>query len=108
MCPELLRRRTEYSHQSQRQRSHPMTSAHDSRNPLFSSQLSGAAVTVPTSRRSAARAVKFGGYGGMVVAAWLVTAVATGHGVAAADTSKSASDSAGSTSTGVGATKPSS
>lgn len=85
-----------------------MTSAHDSRNPLLSSGLSNTSAKASTSRRPAARAVKFGGYGGMVVAAWLVTAVATGHGVAAADTSKSASDSAGSTSTGVGATKPSS
>jgi hypothetical protein len=85
-----------------------MTSAHDSLNPLLSYKSSSNPAKVSTPRRSAARAVKFGGYGGMVVAAWLVTAVATGHGVAAADTNKSASDSAGSTSTGVAATKPSS
>lgn len=57
---------------------------------------------------------KVGGYGGMAVAAWLVAAVATGHGVAAADTtgasseSGSSSSSSSSSSTGASSTGASS
>jgi hypothetical protein len=47
----------------------------------------------PSSRRAAQSAAKLGGYGGMAVAAWLVTAVATGYGLAAADTTDTSSES---------------
>lgn len=50
-------------------------------NPLFAS----AAPDVPAFH-ACPRAAKIGGYGGLAIAAWLVTAVATGHGVAVADT----------------------
>ncbi len=68
-------------------------------NPLFAA----AAPDVPASH-SCQRAAKLGGYGGLAVAAWLVTAVATGHGVAVADTvggsASSPSSSSGSTASG--------
>lgn len=50
---------------------------------------------VPSKDRSATRAC---GYGSLAVSAWLLTAVATGHGVAAADDSSSSSSSAASSS----------
>lgn len=50
-------------------------------NPLFAL----VAPEAPASH-SCQRAAKIGGYGGLAVAAWLATAVATGHGVAVADT----------------------
>ena len=62
-------------------------------NPLFSSSSAIQSVRPDRSQRAAQRAVKFGGYGGMAVAAWLVTAVATGYGVSTADTTDTASDS---------------
>lgn len=71
-----------------------MASANHHTNPLFSAPSSNTPVwTVAPSRTAAQRAVKFGGYGGMAVAAWLVAAVATGYGVAAADTTGGASES---------------
>ncbi|KAB7759159.1 hypothetical protein MMUC44124_10120 [Mycolicibacterium mucogenicum DSM 44124] len=71
-------------------------------NPLFV-----AAAPDVSAHHSPRQAAKVGGYGGLAVAAWLVTAVATGHGVAVADTaggsansstSSSSSSSGGSTS----------
>jgi hypothetical protein len=59
-------------------------------NPLFNPP-------APT-RQTTHRAVKFGGYGGMALVAWLFTAVATGYGCAAADTTGSASESSASSS----------
>ncbi|WP_235570833.1 hypothetical protein [Mycobacterium sp. Root265] len=71
-----------------------MASADHPTNPLFSAPSSNTPVwAVAPSRTAAQRAVKFGGYGGMAVAAWLVAAVATGYGVAAADTTGGASES---------------
>lgn len=61
-----------------------MTGNHSPVNPLFASQ---------SPRRAAQSAAKLGGYGGMAVAAWLVTAVATGYGVAGADTTGTSSES---------------
>lgn len=61
-----------------------MTEAHSPINPLFAS---------PSPRKAAQSAAKIGGYGGMAVAAWLVTAVATGYGVAGADTTGTSSES---------------
>jgi Bacterial Ig domain/WD40-like Beta Propeller Repeat len=68
-----------------------MTDNHPPVNPLFAS--SSAPTTVSPSRRAAQSAARLGGYGGMAVAAWLVTAVATGYGVAAADTTGTTSES---------------
>ncbi len=45
-----------------------------------------------------ASTAKVGGYGGVAVAAWLVAAVATGHGMAAADTTGGSSESSSSSS----------
>lgn len=71
-------------------------------NPQVNPQVPSIAVSTPTitsSSEACQRAAKLGGYGGLAVAAWLVTAVATGHGVAAADsTGTSSSDSSTSTS----------
>ncbi len=51
-------------------------------------------------RRRAGRTVRAAGYGSLALSAWLITAVATGHGVAFADDSSgSSSDSANSSST---------
>ena len=55
-------------------------------NPLISSSSPTRPPGPVRSRRAAQSAVKFGGYGGMAVAAWFVTAVATGYGVSPADT----------------------
>ena len=60
----------------------------ESHNPPLSQSLSGAGGAV----------VRFGGYGGLAVAAWLLTAVATGSGVAFADDSTSAASTSSSTS----------
>lgn len=60
-------------------------------NPLLATP-SGASPQ-KSSRGAVPRAVKFGGYGGMAVAAWLITAVATGYGCAAADTSGTSTES---------------
>jgi hypothetical protein len=49
-------------------------------------------------RNTAGRMKRAGGYGSLAVSAWLLTAVATGHGVAAADDSPSSSSSATSSS----------
>lgn len=87
-----------------------MTEAHSPINPLFAS---------PSPRKAAQSAAKIGGYGGMAVAAWLVTAVATGYGVAGADTTGTSSESSstssassttstGESSTGSAATSPTS
>lgn len=57
-------------------------------NPLFTS----------TATQSGQRAAKIGGYGGIALAAWLVASVATGHGVAAADTVKPSEAGSSSTS----------
>lgn len=65
-------------------------------NPLLATPTNAAAPA--PSRRAAQRAVKFGGYGGMAVAAWLLTAVATGYGCAAADTTGTSESSATSSS----------
>ena len=66
-------------------------------NPLFA-----AAPTAPKPAISAAsaarRTARIGGYGGAALAAWLVTAVATGVGVAAADTTSGSSGSSSSSS----------
>src|SRR3954465_10987626 len=67
-----------------------MTDNHMPVNPLF-------AAPAP-SRRAAQNAAKLGGYGGMAVAAWLVTAVATGYGLGGADTTGPSSGSSSSTS----------
>jgi hypothetical protein len=75
-----------------------MTDIHLPVNPLFASPSSSASTTLRPSRRAAQGAAKLGGYGGMAVAAWLVTAVATGHGLAAADTTGTSSESSTSSS----------
>ncbi|AIY49078.2 Ig-like domain-containing protein [Mycolicibacterium fortuitum] len=74
-------------------------------NPLFNPQF-----TAPPSRRAFQATARIGAYSGIVVTGWLVAALASGHGVAAADptgtsssdssTSASASSAAGATSTG--------
>ncbi|TGB45774.1 Ig-like domain-containing protein [Mycolicibacterium peregrinum] len=74
-------------------------------NPLFNPQF-----TAPPSRRTLHATGRIGAYSGIVVTGWLVAAVASGYGVAAADstgtsssdssTSTSASSAAGETSTG--------
>jgi hypothetical protein len=68
-----------------------MTGNHLPVNPLFTSP--------PPSRRAVHGAAKLGGYGGMAVAAWLVTAVATGYGVAAADTTGTSAEPSSTSST---------
>ncbi len=74
-------------------------------NPLFNPQH-----TAPPSRRTLQTTGRIGAYSGIVVTGWLVAALASGHGVAAADptgtsssdssTSASASSASGETSTG--------
>src|SRR5213596_2860007 len=68
-------------------------------NPLFASPSSSAPRSPAPSRRAVQSATKLGGYGGMAVAAWLVTAVATGYGLAAADTTGTSSESSSTSST---------
>lgn len=86
-----------------------MASANHRTNPLFSAPSSNTPVwTVVPSRTAAQRAVKFGGYGGMAVAAWLVAAVATGYGVAAADTAGTSDSSSASSSAASGSSTSSS
>jgi hypothetical protein len=79
-----------------------MTDIHLPVNPLFASPSSSASTAPRPSRRAAQSAAKLGGYGGMAVAAWLVTAVATGHGLAAADTTGTSSESSTTSSTSSG------
>ena len=74
-----------------------MTATNPRVNPLFVPSLSTPATVAP-SRTACQRATKLGGYGGMAVTAWLVTAVATGYGVAAADTAGASSESPASSS----------
>lgn len=62
-------------------------------NPLFASVAPEVRACHPCQRGA-----KIGGYGGLAVAAWLVTAVATGHGVAVADTAGGSASSATSSS----------
>lgn len=62
-------------------------------NPLFASPSSSTPTSPAPSRRAGQSAAKLGGYGGMAVAAWLVTAVATGYGLAGADTTGTSSTS---------------
>ncbi len=74
-------------------------------NPLFNRQY-----TAPPSRRTLQTTGRIGAYSGIVVTGWLVAALASGHGVAAADptgtsssdssTSTAASSASGETSTG--------
>jgi hypothetical protein len=70
-----------------------MTDNYPPVNPLFASPSSSAPTSPTPSRRAVQSAAKLGGYGGMAVAAWLVTAVATGYGLAAADTTGTSSES---------------
>src|SRR5215208_2140782 len=67
-------------------------------NPLCASR-SSSVTTIP-SRRVGKTAAKLGGYGGMAVAAWLVTAVATGYGLSAPDTTGTSTESSSTTSSG--------
>lgn len=72
------------------------------RNPLFnpsftSRSSSNPAIATPFGRTSQTTA-RIGAYSGVVVTGWLVAALASGHGVAAADTTGAASDSSASTS----------
>ena len=60
-------------------------------NPLFASPPPSSPRAISPSRIPCQRAAKLGGYGGVAVAAWLITAVATGQGVAAADTTGTSS-----------------
>ena len=75
-------------------------------NPLFASPSTSAASATSASLGSSfPTATKIGGYGGVAVAAWLVTAVATGYGVAAADpTTTTSSESTSSSSTAADST----
>ena len=75
-----------------------MTANNPPTNPLFASPSPGSPAVVSPCRRASQAAAKLGGYGGMAVAAWLVTAVATGYGVAAADTTGASSESSSSSS----------
>jgi WD40-like Beta Propeller Repeat len=77
-----------------------MTSSSSRVNPLFASSASRGPATDAPARRSAQVVSKVGGYGSVAVAAWLLTAVATGYGLSAADTTGASSDasSAGATS----------
>ena len=70
-----------------------MTDNYPPANPLFASPSSSAPASPTPSRRAVQSAAKLGGYGGMAVAAWLVTAVATGYGLAGADTTGTSSES---------------
>src|SRR3954447_2779942 len=75
-----------------------MTGNYPPVNPLFASPSSSTPTGPTSSRRAAQTATKLGGYGGMAGAAWLVTAVATGYGLAAADTTGTSSEPSSSTS----------
>jgi hypothetical protein len=55
-----------------------MTDKYPPTKPLFAALSSTAPARPTPSRRVVQSAAKLGGYGGMAVAAWLVTAVATG------------------------------
>lgn len=68
----------------------------DHRNPLFAAPSSDADAVFSPSRLACARAARLSAFGGVAVAAWLVTATATGYGMAAADTADASSDSASS------------
>lgn len=72
-----------------------MTASNPLINPLFNSSTSSAPARATVSRTTTQTTARIGAYGGVVVAGWLVAAVASGYGVAAADTTgTSSSDSA--------------
>ena len=88
-----------------------MTARNPLVNPLFASSSPAAPAGASTTHRCAQTTVKIGAYGGVVVASWLVAALATGYGVAAADSTGStstrhSSHHASSASTGHRAHKP--
>ncbi|WP_166907571.1 Ig-like domain-containing protein [Mycobacterium sp. DL440] len=77
-----------------------MTASNPLINPLFASSSSSAPARATVSRTTTQTTAKIGAYSGVVVAGWLVAAVASGYGVAAADTTgTSSADSATSSST---------
>ncbi len=92
-----------------------MTASNSRPNPLFASSAGSGAIA---STSTCSRAARYSGCGGVAVAAWLFTAVATGYGVSAADagvpgsapspaaasSSSSADDSAGTRSSGQSST----
>ncbi|WP_076182380.1 Ig-like domain-containing protein [Mycolicibacterium fortuitum] len=87
-----------------------MTASNPLIDPLFASSSSSAPGRATVSRTTTQTTARIGAYSGIVVTGWLVAALASGHGVAAADptgtsssdssTSASASSAAGETSTG--------
>ncbi len=87
-----------------------MTASNPLINPLFASSSSSAPGRATVSRTTTQTTARIGAYSGIVVTGWLVAALASGTGVAAADptgasssdssTSTSASSAAGATSTG--------
>lgn len=87
-----------------------MTASNPLIDPLFASSSSSAPERATVSRTTTQTTARIGAYSGIVVTGWLVAALASGHGVAAADptgtsssdssTSASASSAAGETSTG--------
>ncbi len=77
-----------------------MTDKYPPTNPLFAALSSTAPANPTPSRRAVQGAAKLGGYGGMAVAAWLVTAVATGYGLAGADTTGTSSEPSSTSSAG--------
>lgn len=77
----------------------PMTDNLPLANPQFASASSSTPTSPTLSRRAVQSTAKLGGYGGMAVAAWLVTAVATGYGLAGADTTGTSSESSSTSST---------
>lgn len=87
-----------------------MTASNPLINPLFDSSSSSAPARAAVSRRTTQTTARIGAYSGVVVAGWLVAAVASGYGVAAADTTDSSSSdsstssSASSSKSGEGAT----
>ncbi|MEV0671199.1 hypothetical protein [Mycobacterium sp. NPDC050441] len=70
-----------------------MTASNPLTNPLLASSSSSTSARPTVSRRTTQTTAKIGAYSGVVVAGWLVAAVASGYGVAAADTTGSSSDS---------------
>lgn len=87
-----------------------MTASNPLIDPLFASSSSSAPGRATVSRTTTQTTARIGAYSGIVVTGWLVAALASGHGVAAADptgtsssdssTSASTSSAAGETSTG--------
>lgn len=71
-----------------------MTASNPLINPSFTSRSSSAPASSTPSRRTSQTTARIGAYSGVVVTGWLVAALATGVGVAAADTTgTSSSDS---------------